>query len=105
MNKVQKEKKIKHRKLIKYESLLTFLEIGKSNAQFCDKRLSNANKNVDQIVEVRDMIISIAKQPEKDIKDEEIEELLLRFLELKYSLKFINIQRVKNNSKKKVSQV
>jgi len=49
MNKVQKEKKIKHRKLVKYDSLLTFLEISKADALFCDKRLSNANRNIEQI--------------------------------------------------------
>ena len=69
MNKVQKFRKIKQRKLIKYESLLTFLEIGKANSLASDKRLSNANKNATRIVAMRDSIIALAKQPEDQIDE------------------------------------
>jgi hypothetical protein len=69
MNKVQKIKKIKQRKLIKYESLLTFLEIGKANSLECDKRLMNASKNAAQIMSMRNSIIALAKQPEDQIDE------------------------------------
>ena len=56
-------------------------------------------------MEIRNIIIDIAKTPEKEIDDEDVKNLLLKFLDVKYSLKFINIQRVKKSSKIKSSQI
>lgn len=39
MNKVQKEKLIKLKKLVSFDSLLTIMEIGKYQCNFQDKRL------------------------------------------------------------------
>lgn len=56
-------------------------------------------------MEIRNIIIKIAKTPEKEIEDDYVEELLHKFLEVKYSLKFINIQRVKKSIKTKATEV
>lgn len=53
---------------------------------------------------MRYQIIEIAKEPEDELDEGEIERLLIRFLALKHSLKFINVQRVKKSSNKSARQ-
>ena len=53
INIVQKEKKINHRKLISLESLLTFMELGKSSLNYDDGRFKNVNQNVSEIIKVK----------------------------------------------------
>jgi hypothetical protein len=100
MNKVQKEKKLNHRKPISYYSLLTIMEIGKSESSNSDKRFQNIKENIGSILKLRESIIEVARQPEENIRDHEVEKLIKMFFELKFSLKFINIERVKKIVKK-----
>lgn len=99
INMLQKEKKINHRKLVSLESLLTFIQLGKSSLNYDDGRFRNVNDNVNQIIEVKEAIIEQAMKPESELDLVKIESMLHKIIKLKHSLKFINVRRVKKTSK------
>jgi hypothetical protein len=58
---VQKLKKIKSNKLLRSESLLTVLEIGKFDYNTLDNRFEKIKKNAGDLLKARDLIVELAQ--------------------------------------------
>lgn len=51
---------------------------------------------MDQIIEVRNMIIEQAKKPENSLADDDIERIIIKFLDVRLSFKIINAKRIRS---------
>lgn len=80
MHYVQKQRKYKQNKPIGYDSLLTVLEIGKYHTEINDKRFLKIRENEKEIMELRELIIRIARQPENEIQDLSVMTLIDKYL-------------------------
>lgn len=87
--------------MISLDSLLTVLEIGKFNSNLFDERFAEVKKNINEILDARALIIQLATKGEEKLQGPQIETLVSKITQLKYSLKFINMKRVKKSACRK----
>jgi hypothetical protein len=55
------------------------MEIGKNESNNNDRRFHNIQENINNILKLREAIIEVARLPESEIRDMDVEELIKMF--------------------------